>query len=46
MEHSGIKRKKHFEEGGSVGMWRGRAKRIKNKKKEDNKKQCRKWKNE
>lgn len=44
MEGAGQRRKKHFDEGGTVGMWRGRAKRFKDKKKEQNKKECRMWK--
>jgi hypothetical protein len=44
MEHSGQKRKKHFDDGGTVGMWRGRAKRFRDEKKERNKKACRTWK--
>jgi hypothetical protein len=39
---SGHRRKQHFANGGTVGMWRGRAKRIKDQKKEANKKACRK----
>lgn len=43
MKSSGLRRKKHFGEGGTIAGWRGRARRFSDKKKENSKNACRKW---
>jgi hypothetical protein len=39
---SGIRRKDHFESGGTIAGWRGRARRFEDKKKKESKNACRK----
>ena len=39
---AGIRRQQHFENGGNIAGWRGRAKRVTSAKKEASKKACRK----
>ena len=39
---SGIRRAKHFESGGDIAGWRGRARRFSDQKKEAQKRACRK----